>query len=348
MDKILEQFQIQDMGCTDLACAVEYGKMLSVDRIIIGSVSLVGSTYIVIARIVDVESSKTVASVDQKQQGKIDNVIDLMPIVGHELLTGERLKVPVRSVLPQSTHESSSKSMIDIIGIKMVYIPAGSFRMGDIQGAGNKDELPVHNVQLDAFEMSAYEITQGQYKKLKKLTFSAFDEIDHPIDHVSWYDAAKFCNLLSIKNGLDKCYDEYTWECNYNNNGFRLPTEAEWEYACRAGTKTIFHSGNEYSDFEKVGINRSKTKQVGWKEPNAFGLYDMHGNVWEWCNDWYDKDYYLSSPKKNPIGPSSGSLRVIRGGGWDNNAWECRSATRSKFYPFRKSYSLGFRIVRKP
>ena len=194
-------------------------------------------------------------------------------------------------------------------------IPGGSFRMGDIQNFNEySQEKPVHDVTLSGFEMSIYEITQGQYESIIGSNPSKNTGVgaDYPVYYVSWYDAATFCNRLSEQAGYDKCYTESgNWECDFSKNGFRLPTEAEWEYACRAGTDTYFHTGNELSsdgstsaDLDKAGWywfnlgNSSFTSHiVGAKEPNVFGLYDMHGNMWEWCNDWYGESYYSSSPR---------------------------------------------------
>ena len=166
---------------------------------------------------------------------------------------------------------------------------------------------------------------------------------NYPVYDVTWYGA--------------KAFTEYY-------DGLDLPTEAEWEYACRAGTETLFYTGNEMDSNgnESTSLDRAGwywynsdtggdypwTHEVGQKEKNAFGLFDIHGNVYEWCNDWYDSDYYSSSPSNNPTGSATGSDRVVRGGGWFNGAGSCRSAIRIGDYPsFRGSY-LGFRVVRRP
>ncbi len=257
------------------------------------------------------------------------------------------------------------KVVSDIAGIKMVSIPGGSFRMGDIQGGGESDEKPVHDVTLDGFEMSIYEITQGKYKAIigsNPSVFSGSDDL--PVEKVSWNDAVKFCNRISEQMEYEKCYTENdsTWECDFSKNGFRLPTEEEWEYACRAGTETYFHTGNNLSsdgrtstDLDRAGWygsdygnSNNQTHPAGQKEPNAFGLYDMHGNVWEWCNDWYGEYYYSSSPSTNPTGPDSGSSRVVRGGSFFHYARYCRSASRFGDEPTETDVRIGFRIVHRP
>ena len=352
MDKIFEEFEVQNTGCTDVSCAIEFGKMLNVERIIIGSVGLVGSTYIVVVRIVDVETSNTLVSVDRTVPSPVDNVINLMSAVSHELLTGERLNVPIvqapaaPSSLPALSPSvpvtppmaPSTLSVIsggaDQFGIQMVPIPAGSFQMGSYDG--ESDEKPTHTVTLSAFEMSSEEITQGQYKVVMGKNPSWFTGDNNlPVENVSWNDAVEFCRALSQNTG----------------SKFRLPTEAEWEDACRAGSVTYYYTGNSASDLGKAGWYKgnsgSKTHPVGQKRPNAWGLYDMHGNVWEWCNDRY-VDYYGSSPSTDPAGPLSGARRVSRGGSCYNFARNCRSGCRNSDDPSHNNIRLGFRIVRRP
>jgi formylglycine-generating enzyme len=177
---------------------------------------------------------------------------------------------------------------------------------------------------------------------------------------VSWYEAVEFCNELSRQEGLDPCYSGSgaSMLCDFTANGYRLPTEAEWEYACRAGTGTDFYTGNMTHPLSSPldpaldhagwygGNSGASTHPVGEKEPNAFGLYDMHGNVYEWCWDWYGSGYYASSPAEDPRGPASGSYRVLRGGSWFGNARICRSANRHGIFPANRSNDSGFRLVR--
>ena len=280
-----------------------------------------------------------------------------MSAVGHELLTGERLAVPIAQTpsVPSKTTAPGRPAAASVsrpTDITMVAIPGGSFRMGDIQGGGDSDERPVHTVTVSSFEISIYEITQEQYESVMGLNPSRFSGTNLPVEQVSWYDAVKYCNRLSDAAGIDRCYNESTWECDLSKNRFRLPTEAEWEYACRAGTETKYYTGNSVSDLVRAGWyysnSGSKTHTVGQKTANAFGLCDMHGNVWEWCNDWYASDYYKSSPSADPTGPSSGSLRVARGGGWGNFARHCRSASRSGYGPTSARSSIGFRVALRP
>ncbi|MBA7591777.1 hypothetical protein ES708_33940 [subsurface metagenome] len=166
-----------------------------------------------------------------------------------------------------------------------------------------------------------------------------------PVEQVSWQDAVKFCNKLSDTAGFDRCYNESTWECDFSKNGFRLPTEAEWEYACRAGTETMFYTGNTEDDLHRAGwrpenTSTPDTHEVGIKEPNVWGLYDTHGNVAEWCNDYYG--LYNSSNQTNPIGRKSGNV-VYRGGSWFNGPMNSRSAKRRHTRPSSSFLAIGFR-----
>ncbi|MFC1614186.1 formylglycine-generating enzyme family protein [Gemmatimonadota bacterium] len=233
------------------------------------------------------------------------------------------------------------------IEIMMASIPAGSFQMGS--NTGREDERPVHTVSLDAFMMSNTEITQLQYKSVMGKNPSTQAENDNsPVEFAHWQEAVTFCNRLSEKAGLEPCYNLDTWECDFSRNGIRLPTEAEWEYACRAGTGTEYFSGNSESDLSLVGWyagNCRWLQEVRGKDPNSWGLFDMHGNVSEFCNDIYGA--YSSKSEHNPTGPVSNSHdRVVRGGSWyEESADSCRSAGRSCLDWYDRRQYIGFRIV---
>lgn len=246
----------------------------------------------------------------------------------------------------QELNFTAQAQAIPATDVKMVSIFAGTFSMGQ---SGIAE--PVHTVTLSAFEMSVYEITQGQYKSVIGTNPSYFTGDDNlPVEQVSWWDAIKFCNALSVKAGFEKCYNESTGDCDFTKNGFRLPTEAEWEYACRAGSMTTYNLGDAESDLARAGWysgnSESKTHPVGQKTPNAWGLYDMHGNVWEWCQDWYN--YYASGSATNPTGAYNGTARVGRGGGWYASALSLyRSVDRDSCSPDYKGWGQGFRVVRR-
>jgi len=238
-----------------------------------------------------------------------------------------------------------------IAGIRLVSIPGGSFVMGDEDG--EEDERPARRVTLDAFEMSATEITQGQYESVMGENPSHFTgSCDLPVEKVTWFDAISFCNALSMRAGLDPCYDVESGACDFSKNGFRLPTEAEWEYACRAGSTTEYYTGSTERDLALAGWygyeggnSDNRTHPVAEKKPNAWGLYDMHGNVLEWTNDWYGD--YDPGATTNPTGNDRGFYKALRGGSWFSEASYCRSAFRINDRPDRNAYFTGFRIVRR-
>jgi formylglycine-generating enzyme required for sulfatase activity len=195
--------------------------------------------------------------------------------------------------------------------------------------------------------MGKYEVTQAEYQSVMGTNPSYFKWSNLPVEQVSWYDAAEFCNRLSQSEGLTPAYtiNGTNVTCNWNANGYRLPTEAEWEYACRAGTTTPYSTGNNITT-SQANFNSGSTKSVGSFAPNPWGLYDMHGNVWEWCWDWYGN--YSSGAQNNPRGPVSGDNRVIRGGGWGIYGQYLRSAIRLdlSLSPSDGADSVGFRLVR--
>ena len=252
-----------------------------------------------------------------------------------------------------------------------VYIRGGTFTMGspsdEVSRSG--DEGPQHQVRLSDFYMSRYEVTVAEFRRFVEDGYStdaennqdalnwrhgvsrqlrSSSEDNHPVIYVSWNDAVKYCKWLSFKTG----------------KSFRLPTEAEWEYACRAGTQTPFNSGynlttaqanydgNYPYDNNQKGVYRQNTVAVNSFTSNAWGLYNMHGNVWEWCSDWYKESYYAECKAKgtvsNPDNQEPGSHRVLRGGGWGDDAGGCRSAGRRSLTPAYRSCSVGFRLVFVP
>jgi formylglycine-generating enzyme required for sulfatase activity len=231
----------------------------------------------------------------------------------------------------------------------LVFVKGGSFKMGST--SGDDDEKPVHNVTLRSFYISKYEVTQGEYEVVMGNNPSKGSGVgdNYPIYYVSWYDAVEFCNKLSDRAGLARCYSGSADDikCDFSANGYRLPTEAEWEYAAKGGTKSRGYTYSGSNTITKVaeysGNNAKSTKPVGGKQANELGIYDMSGNVWEWCWDW--KGDYSSGAQNNPRGAASGSYRVNRGGSWLINARGCRVAFRVNSSPGFSNYYLGFRLA---
>lgn len=275
-----------------------------------------------------------------------------------------------------------------LTGVELCLVEPGTFTMGSLpQERGRRVDETQHRVRLSRpLLMGKYEVTQEQYQKLMKSNPSWFstlgdgapkvkgmDTTKFPVENVTWFDAVEYCNKLSEAEGYPLYYQlaEVKREKGAivaatvtikGGNGFRLPTEAEWEYACRATSTTWFHFGHTNSgrdantrpgpatgygggpDWQPLG----RTCKVGSYKPNLWGLHDMHGNVSEWCGDWYDRDYYAKSPPTDPLGPTEGTHRVQRGGSWVVAETSCRSASRAFHAPSEKTYYGGFRVARQP
>jgi len=263
---------------------------------------------------------------------------------------------------------------------EMVLIKGGTFTIGSPpeETSSFHDERPQHEVTLANFYISKYEITQKEWKEVMENNPSNFTGDELPVEKVSWYDALIFCNKLSMKRGLKPAYriagstDPSSWgtapvfpavsevwdavEIVKGANGYRLPTEAQWEYACRAGATTPFNTGDNVTadqanydgryPYKKYpqGKYRQTTTPVGTFDPNAWGLYDMHGNVWEWCWDWHGN--YVGDAQTESQGAVIGAYRVARGGSWQNNARFLRSASRGSSAPAFREAIIGLRIVR--
>jgi sulfatase modifying factor 1 len=229
------------------------------------------------------------------------------------------------------------------VEMKLVLIPPGSFKIGSPPGEEGRSDAEVqHTVKLTkACYMGAAEVTQGQWKALMGKNPSFFTDDTLPVDTVAWKEAVEFCRKLSDKDAGAR---------------YRLPTEAEWEYACRAGTTTPFHTGATISTVQanyhggytygkgRKGEYRETSTAAGTFAPNAWGLHDMHGNVWEWCADWYGD--YPGRDVTDPMGPSEGEKRVVRGGCWINFPAVCRSANRGSTVPLSWNFNFGFRVLR--
>ncbi|HJZ56969.1 MAG TPA: formylglycine-generating enzyme family protein [Gemmataceae bacterium] len=258
----------------------------------------------------------------------------------------------------QTTTAEAAKTLTNSLGLGFVLIPAGSFEMGSpaAEPGHRTNEGPTHEVVIGKpFYLAARVVTQRDFLTVTGHNPSKFGPgngggPEHPVEMVSWDDAVAFCRLLSDRP-----------EERAAGRSYRLPTEAEWEYACRAGKAgTPFGHGAalspEHANFDaahpygdvRPGASVGHTTPVGRYPANAWGLHEMHGNVWEWCSDWYVEGYYRQSPTRDPGGPPAGRFRVLRGGSWRNQGTACRAAYRNALAPHQRDSATGFRVVLIP
>lgn len=254
----------------------------------------------------------------------------------------------------ESLRSVTGEVVSNSIGMQLRLVPAGEFMMGSPESDmdAHSDERPQHHVRITkGFYLSTYATTQGEYQHVMGDNPSNFNGNRRPVEDVKWCNAVDFCNKLSDVDGLDLYYKRDGHDVSIvGGTGYRLPTEAEWEYACRAQTITKWSCGSTANNVEAAGWFgkdwAAGTSRVGQKEANSWGLYDMHGNVWEWCWDRYDAEYYSQSPVDDPTGPATGSTRVLRGGSFYIEADRCRSAARFSWHIEDTEDSFGFRVAR--
>lgn len=260
------------------------------------------------------------------------------------------------------TYRKLRQEIIREIADDMVLVSENSFEMGDSNGEA--DEMPVKKVTVNDFYISKYEVTQKQWIAIMESNPGNFFECENcPVERVNWYDAILFCNVLSKLSGYtpfykvnetqDKSnhnfYDHIKWTVTIqeNANGYRLPTEAEWEFAASNQSENQFAGSDDTGEVAwTLSDSNGSPHPVGQKKPNKLGLYDMSGNVWEWCYDWYSPGYYTTDENSNPKGPEEGQLRIIRGGGWMSHAIHSRVHNRDRDAADNKNNFTGFRIVR--
>jgi len=289
----------------------------------------------------DIRKYQEIASSPSGKDMKEDawkSLVSKYPEAAKDLETGD-----TNRLLSNVKWANAERTFTNSIGIKFVLIPPGAFMMGSpTDEPGREDNEKQHSVTISkGYYMQATEVTQGQWRAIMGDSPSYFKDCgdDCPVEKVSWYDAQEFIKKLNDKEGTDK---------------HRLPTEAEWEYACRAGSTTAFANGGITEkecgcdpNLDAIGWycgnSEAQPHPVAQKKPNAWGLYDMHGNVWEWCQDWYG-DYLLGNVT-DPKGPLSGKHRVFRSGGWGINAEGCRSAYRLRNKPGNRYHFGGFRVT---
>jgi len=232
----------------------------------------------------------------------------------------------IRWLIDPEVADRTLKFKVNIIDrTNMVWVEGGTFQMGS--NSGDSDEKLVHTVTVKGFWMGKYEVTQAEYRRVMGTNPSYFACDDCPVENVSWNDAVEYAKRV----------------------GGRLPTEAEWEYAARGGNQSRNYKYSGSDNLDEVGWydnnSSGKTHPVGQKKPNELGIYDMSGNVWEWCADWHGDNYYSQSTRSNPSGPSYGSDRVLRGGSWTRHDYCCRLSYRYRYVPDLRSNRFGFRCV---
>jgi formylglycine-generating enzyme required for sulfatase activity len=345
LDLIRQEEQFQLSGEVSDESAQSIGKKLGAQSIVSGSINVIGNVYRFRIRTLAVETAAIETSYSA----------DLSP-----------RETRVTSLLGSSRPATAQTAAVSP---DMVRVEGGTFQMGNNDGWD--DEKPVHTVTITGFYMGKYEVTQREWTAVMGSNPSVFRGDNLPVETVNWYDAVEYCNRLSEREGLtpaytiDKDRDDYNnhsfeydklrWTVGWNRtaNGYRLPTEAEWEYAARGGNGSpgnyIYAGSNNPDEVAWYdGNSPASTQEVGKKKPNGLGLYDMTGNVYEWCWDWYYEEYYSTSPRNDPIGPPWGDSRVARGGSWDlpDSYQVLRTTLRSCGAQNDGVYDQGFRVVR--
>jgi formylglycine-generating enzyme len=324
------------LGCTDSKCLTALGQM-DIAKLISGRIGKIGNRYSISLNLFDTQNARAENAVSEFGRSE-DELIDLVQVavrklLGIEVASSKEEKVPEKPTGTASPeYEKSFKD--PVTGIEFVFVKGGCYEMGDIFGDGPLEEKPVHEVCVDDFYLGKYEVTQGQWEKVMESNPSKFKGRDYPVDQASWNDAQQFIERLN----------------NQSTRKFRFPTEAEWEYAARSRGKRERYSGtnlvSELGQYAWYKDNQgTQTHPVGQKRPNELGLYDMTGNVWEWCADWYDKDYYKSSPKDNPKRADSGSKKVLRGGGWSTYLTFVGTTSRNSDAPHERFLWTGLRLA---
>jgi formylglycine-generating enzyme required for sulfatase activity len=312
-------------ACDDDKCLAEIGRAIGMDFIVAGDIGQIGDRFVMNIRLIDISKTEIKNRASRMVTGNMGLLADEVPGLVAELFGISPAAAP--SPKKPSPAEPETKVAPESGREGMVLIPTGTFVMGS--NDGESDEKPAHQVTVSGFYMDKTEVTQEQYERVMGNNPGTFKGCPTcPAEMVSWNDAKAYCEKV----------------------GKRLPTEAEWEYAARAGSTTKYSWGDSMNgDYAWYYDNaNSKTHPVGQKRPNAGGMYDMIGNVWEWCADWYDEKYFLSSPASNPQGPATGSCRVLRGGSWYGSDVIMRSANRLKGVPDNRLNRYGFRCAAQP
>jgi formylglycine-generating enzyme required for sulfatase activity len=339
LDDIREMLRVENgegmLDCFTDSCITKIGALLGADLVIIGNLGQLGNNYLFSLKMVDVTRDKTLSRVTKKVESDVGLILNEIPDMVTKLATAQSI-LPINDESTQGAASMGSGAETPFLE-KEIWINKGTFKMGlDFDGK-TFDAIPVHSVTLKGFYIDKYEVTREEFQKVMGSNPSSSKGCDNcPVENVTWDEADQYCKKV----------------------GKRLPTEAEWEYACRAGTASKFHYGDvlsgEQANFDSKspfgGVPASTPKNrvvpVGGYKPNAWGVHDMHGNVAEWCSDWYDAAFYGNSPDKNPLGPKDGKLKVVRGGAWNGAATTLFSGKRFAYNPQIRLPSIGFRCVK--
>jgi formylglycine-generating enzyme required for sulfatase activity len=339
LDDIKEMLRVENgeglLDCFTDSCITRIGAFLGADLVIIGNLGQLGNNYLFSLKMVDVTRDKTLSRVTKKVESDVGLILNEIPDMVTKLATAQ--------TTAHTNDEFAHGVTVSATGVESpflereIWINKGTFKMGlDFDGK-TFDAIPVHSVTLKGFYIDKYEVTREDFQKVMGSNPSSSKGCDKcPVENVTWDEADQYCKKI----------------------GKRLPTEAEWEYACRAGTTSKFHYGdvlsgeqanfNSKSPFGGVPASTPKNRvvPVGGYYPNAWGVHDMHGNVAEWCWDWYDAAYYGNSPDTNPQGPKEGNLKVVRGGAWNGAATTLFSGKRFAYNSQIRLPSIGFRCVK--
>ncbi len=323
------------LDCFTDSCISRIGAKAGVDVVIVGNLGQLGSTHVLDLKMVDVLRDQILSRTSISVKEDLGMILDEIPKAIGKLVAVDTV---LTAVVKQPVSEESTSSESSGYQEKIVWIFPGTIVMGSQFKSGEVDELPTHKVKLDGFYIDRFEVTRDEFEKVMGYNPTSQKGCGLcAVTNVTWQEASDYC----IKTGK------------------RLPTEAEWEYACRAGTRTPFFTGVTITDAQANfdaqkpfggsprGVFRGKVLPVGSFPANGWNLHDMHGNVAEWCADWYDVAYYGNAPEENPRGPQKGKLKVVRGGSWNNDGNGLRSANRTAYNPELRLSNIGFRCVKE-
>jgi formylglycine-generating enzyme required for sulfatase activity len=340
-------------GIIDADSVKAIGRIINAGYVLVGDALNLRGTNLVMAFILNTDDAGLLSEGEIEYTVVTDDLAILSELA--QVLTKTSAPIQAAASIPTAERDIPAGDTEDSLK-RLVTIGAGVFTMGSPGSEISRDPDEIqHQVMMSSFYMGKYEVTQQEYEAVMETNPSRFKGAHLPVEQVSWFDAVLYCNARSIKEGLKPAYTitetEVTW--NHNANGYRLPTEAEWEYACRAGTATAFNTGNNFItdqgnydgnypyNGKATGLYRTKTTVVGNFTPNAWDLYDMHGNVYEWCWDQYKPAYSTED-----LNGSIDADAVIRGGSWYSEARFLRSANRAHAAHRTRTSYIGFRVVR--